>query len=107
MKKGYTMSIWEYINDPIDQEDYETHIYENVFALFAEQLPTHPYEGVLMWTDGTEILCKTESLAKSIADALDSISGERMSHYHWYEPNEDERDGTVDDHTGWWYVDYD
>ena len=101
------MSIWEYINDPLDQEDYETHIYENVFYLFAEQLPTQPYEGVLMWTDGVEILCKTESLAKSIADTLDSISGERMSHYHWYDPEEDERNGEVNDHTGWWYVDFD
>ena len=107
MKNSYTMSIWEYINDPLDQEDYETHIYENVYYLFAEQLPEHPYEGVLMWTDGVEILCKTESLAKSVADALDAISGERQSYYHWYDPEEDERNGEVNDHTGWWYVDFD
>lgn len=105
------MNIREYIDTP-DQElrtDYEEHIFDKVFCCFLDTLPLNPKPPIEVdvWTDGTEILCRTEELARMIADALDAVTGEAESHYSYYDPEEDERDGCVDDHTGWWYVDFD
>lgn len=106
------LSIWEYVNDPLDREDYETHIFDNVFALFADKLPTEPPVPELrnecpLWTNGVEIMCASEWLAETIADALERISGEKVAHTGYYDPEEDKRDNCVDRNTGWWYVDFD
>ena len=93
------------------KEDYENHITSNAFCEYADSLPTTPVDpyGVKnhVWTDGSEILCETEVMAKIIADMLECITGETQTiHYHYYDPEEDERNNEVDDHTGWWYVDF-
>lgn len=109
------MSILEYVNtmSPEMAEDFEAHIFENVFFEFVSVLPKSPQpmaNGFTpdVWTDDDgEILCRTEALANMIANALDAISGERESHTGYYDPVEDAMDECSDDHTGWWYVDFD
>jgi len=63
------------------------------------------YHGI--WSDGSEILCPTEHQADVIADFIDAMIGYPISHTGYYDPKEDERSGEVDDHTGYWYVDWD
>lgn len=55
------------------------------------------------WSDGKEILCKTEAEAEHLANFLEDIGYESMQ-TGYYDPKEDERDGAVDDHTGFYYV---
>ena len=105
------MNILEFLDctDAEVRADWEWHVADNVFNCFLSSLPTKPSPEVWadVWTDGTEILCRTEAIAKRIADGLDAIVGDKFTHYHYYDPEEDERSGEVDDHTGWWYVDFD
>lgn len=112
------MNISEYINCPDAElrKDFEEHIFENVFAEFVRILPLNPPEveinGVSkvreeVWTDGTEILCTHEITAEWIAQILDVISGEPVSHTGYYDPFEDAQSGEVDNHTGFYYVDFD
>lgn len=107
------MTVYEYVycEDKELTEDFRDHIFENAFDEYVRHLPTTPItehgRKNPVWTDGSEILCESEVLAKTIADMLDYITGECESHYHYYDPEEDERGGCVDDHTGWWYVDFD
>ncbi len=112
------MTIREYVDckDPDVRQDYEEHIFENVFSHFAETLKLNPApidtgDGSFIpydvWTDGVEILCRDEQTADMIADFLDAVSGEHQAHTGYYDPVEDARSGETDDHTGWWYVDYD
>ena len=67
-------------------------------------LPQSPTEGWAFWTDGTEILTKSEVHASLIAHVIDSFAEGR---YHYYDPVEDARDNSIDDHTGYWCVDWD
>lgn len=112
------MNIREYVNchDPEAREDWEWHIFDNVFNCFLSTLPLNPPEieidGVSkvreeVWTDGTEILCAHENMAEKIADILEAISGEHEAHTGYYDPFEDAQSGEVDDHTGFYYVDFD
>lgn len=105
------ISIVGYIGcrDKEIRRDYEEHIYDNVFSNFLSALPLNPPEpiSVDLWTDGTEILCRTEALADMIADGLDKIAGTPESHTGYYDPFEDARSGETDDHTGWYYIDFD
>lgn len=117
------MNIREYIGiankdcrDALDEEikdDFENYVFENVWCIVAEQLPTKEdherdvHNAIDVWFDDVQIMCRTEEIADTIANILDKISGERMAHTGYYDPEEDERSGEVDDHTGWWYVDFD
>ena len=55
-----------------------------------------------------EILVKTESTANTIADLIEMLykadEKEVVVCTGYYDPEEDERDGLVDECTGWWYV---
>lgn len=61
-----------------------------------------------VWSDGSEILCKTESGADAISDLLFQLyadKGERpVIQTGYYDPEEDRRNGEEDYCTGWWYV---
>lgn len=70
-----------------------------------EWLPREPVHGY--WYDGNEILTPDEIGAESVADFIDALAGDRISHTGYYDPKEDERSGEVDDHTGYYYVDFD
>lgn len=112
------MSIVEYrdCNNEDERRDYEEHVYDNVFTCFANTLPVNPKpveidgQDVIIpdvWTDGVEILCRTEALADMIANALDAIAGSPESHTGYYDPYEDAKEGQTYNTTGWWYVDFD
>ena len=57
---------------------------------------------VKLWTNGDEILSKTESVIEGIADLLDSLGYDVNTGY--YDPVEDERNHEVDRNTGYYYV---
>lgn len=112
------MNITEYIGctDPKEREEFENAVYNNVWHNFVKHLPTREdfekdyyggWNSINVWYDGSEILCNSEELADMIADILDDISGEKLSHTGYYDPEEDARDNCVDIHTGWFYVDWD
>ena len=77
---------------------------QKVWAIFTEALKAneegnrHDY-----WTDGTEILCKNEDSANALADFFEDM-GFDIVHTSYYDPEEDQRSGEVDDHTGYWSV---
>lgn len=58
------------------------------------------------WTDGEEILCKTEEQAEVLADFLEDVGFDYVQ-TGYYDPKEDERNNEVNDHTGYWYVSID
>ena len=118
------MNISEYVfiankqRDALDEEikqDFENHIFLNVWECFVEHLPTasdmedDDCNSIDIWysESANEILCRSEELADMIANILEGISGEREAHIGYYDPEEDERSGEVDELTGWWYVDFD
>lgn len=61
-----------------------------------------------IWSDGTELLCKTESEAECLADMLETLyktQGEEVSAVTgYYDPDEDRKNNKEDRYTGWWYV---
>ena len=76
----------------------------SLFVTIAGTLPRHPSDKVDLWYDGGDyILCRTEEHANALADWLD-VHGGYCSATGYFDPAEDEKDGCVDDHTGWWYV---
>lgn len=76
------------------------------FSLFTDRLRDYSEGGV--WSDGTEILCRTESAADAIADLLwqlYSVQGEDVTVVTgYYDPEEDKCNDEEDRYTGWWYV---
>lgn len=97
-----------------DGDLYERHLWPNGHDEFSQrfdlvwsvlaQLPSKPGR---FWYDGENILCKTEDEADTIANFIDDIIGDSVTHTGYYDPKEDERSGEVDDHTGYYYVDFD
>lgn len=55
------------------------------------------------WTDGEEILCKSQEAADTVADFLEGCGFADLS-TGYYDPEEDKRSGTVDEHTGSYYI---
>ena len=76
------------------------------FQIFTTRLRDYSDEEV--WSDGSEILCRTESAANAIADLLWQLykaQGEDVTVVTGhYDPDEDERNDEQDRYTGWWYV---
>ena len=108
------MNITEYINstDANERYDFESHVFDNVWFNFVKHLPTeedwaHNSVDVWYYADADEIMCRTEELADMIANIIESISGEKLAHTGYYDPEEDKRDDCVDGRTGWYYVDWD
>ena len=58
------------------------------------------------WTDGEEILCKTEEAAEHLADFLEDLGFEYVK-TGYYDPEEDQRNNEVDERTGWYYISVD
>ena len=55
------------------------------------------------WSDGNQILCKTEFAAEHLANFLEDI-GFTDVHTGYYDLEEDLKDLTVDHYTGYYYV---
>lgn len=117
-KTAYEMNITDYINsqDAEERYEFESHVFESVWANFVKNLPTEEdwfndlgKNSIDVWyyADADEILCRSEDLAEMIANIIESISGEKLAHTGYYDPEEDERDDCVDGRTGWYYVDWD
>ena len=79
------------------------------FSLFTDRL--RDYSEGEVWSDETEILCRTESAAKAITDLLWQLynaHGEEVTvRYGYYDPETDERNNELDRYSGWWYVSVD
>ena len=77
--------------------------------IICEALPDYS-EGKI-WSDGIEILVKTESAADAVADLIESLyrlQGEEvLVNTGYYDPEEDKRNNEEDRYTGWWYVNID
>lgn len=76
------------------------------FGLISERL--RDYSDGDIWSDGDEILCRTEDVASALADMLEqmyqSSGDEVVVNTGYYNPDEDKRNGEEDRYTGWWYV---
>ena len=55
------------------------------------------------WSDGDQILCKKEEDAETLADFLEDLGFDAVN-TSYYNPVEDERDGSVDEYTGYYAV---
>ena len=79
------------------------------FKVIAERLPD--YSSGNIWTNGDDILCKTESAADTLADMFEHLykmqDEEILVNTGYYDPEEDKRNNEVDRNTGWWYVNID
>ena len=83
----------------------------DLWDLMVSNLPDSPEPAIVgevevvpdMWYDGENILCRTEEIADALMDWMES-HGIGLPCSGYYDPEEDEREDCVDDHTGWWYV---
>lgn len=61
-----------------------------------------------IWTDGSEILVKTEAAANAIADLIKMLYEADEENIQvligYYDPKYDEEYDQVDEYTDWWYV---
>ena len=92
-------------------ENYENKIERHVdwFYEIAERL--RDYSDGNIWSDGIEILCKTESAADTVADMIELLYQAQNEcvcvNTGYYDPVEDEKSGETDRYTGWYYVNID
>lgn len=70
-----------------------------------EMIPEEPTGVREIWHDWNEILTKNEDAAEKIADLLEAMGFEEVN-TGYYDPDEDERNDEVDDHTGYYYVSF-
>lgn len=79
----------------------------NWFEKICERL--RDYSDGEVWSDGNEILCRSEQAADAIADMIESLyksdDNDVLIGTGYYDPAEDKRNGEEDRYTGWWYVD--
>lgn len=75
-----------------------------MFDTILDGLPKRPNEPIWAPQDGDEILCDSHELAISLADLLDSVCGEPVAHVGYYDAVEDQRQGELDERSGWWYL---
>ena len=76
------------------------------FSDFLKSLRDFPDGEV--WSNGCEILCKSEEIAEGIADLLTQLymsqNEEVTPITGYYDPKEDKRNNEEDYCTGWYYV---
>lgn len=61
-----------------------------------------------IWSDGEEILVRTESAANAVADLIEQLykseGKDVLVNTGYYDPEEDQRNNEKDEYTGWWYI---
>lgn len=76
------------------------------FQTICDSLPD--YSEGKVWSNGSEILVKTESAAEALADIIEYVSKangiEVLCYTGYYDPEEDKRNNEEDRYTGWYYV---
>ena len=82
----------------------------NWFNIIADHLTDHSCKEV--WcNNGDEIMCCSKEIADVFADLIENLyrsQGEEIVVITgYYDPEEDERNGEIDDCTGYWYVSLD
>lgn len=79
--------------------------------VIIESLPRVPSDETKFWSDGSQILCRTEELANKAADMIEELYRRRgelvLINTGYYDPAEDARDSINDEYTGWYYVQMD
>lgn len=70
----------------------------------SDLLPKTPGHKIWSPPKDPEILCRDEKTAEAIADLFDAMYGEPTVNTGYYDPEEDKRNGEVDDRTGYYYV---
>lgn len=76
------------------------------FGLAASAVRGYPAGRI--WSDGEEILCRTEAAAETVADLFEYLyrndNGDQADRIHtgYYDPEEDRENS--DEYTGWYYV---
>lgn len=80
---------------------------KNIWTYFLQSLQCNTeYNRHGFWTDGEEILCRTETQVESVADFLEDMGFDYVQ-TGYYNPEEDKRNNEIDDHTGYWYISID
>lgn len=79
---------------------------DDTFARIYDLVCWLPNKPDKIWypQDGEEILCEDEQVADGIADLFDALYGEPTVNTGYYDPEEDKRNGEVNDRTGYYYV---
>lgn len=83
--------------------------FAEIIVAMTEALPSSPEESLRncsrIWAeDNDEILCRDGQTATAIANLIDAVYGEPVTYTGYYDPAEDERNGEVDNRTGYWYI---
>lgn len=94
----------DWCREDLDDDDIKQ--IETEVLLFVDYvLPVnYPLCDWAFWTDGEEVLTKSEELAERLAKIIDIFG---LSRTGYYDPEEDERNGETNDHTGYWCVTWD
>ena len=100
----FNVDISKTLDISVNCNDYNE---KDLFSFLCERV--RDYSDGEVWSDGDQILCKTESAANALCDLLWQLynaQGETTFDLHtgYYDPKEDERNHEEDRYTGWWYV---
>ena len=95
------------------EEENNRNKVQTMWKNILEMLPHQPRsfdtsEDTGYWTNGSEILCRSELEREIIADFLEDIFSEWGGYKMktgYYDPFEDTRNGEQDDNTGFYYID--
>jgi hypothetical protein len=99
---GHTDEFWETLPFQL-RDDISARV--NNFEALLSRLPKSPDSAIRgLWSDGEQILCKTEAQANAIADLVEAMALHVTVHISHYDPKEDKRDNCVDKYTGWYAV---
>ncbi|EXG87800.1 hypothetical protein K413DRAFT_4700 [Clostridium sp. ASBs410] len=77
------------------------------YEQILESLPKEPKpcdDNPGIWTNGDDIMCETETIANVIADFLESIGVTDVATTGYFDPVDDERNGEVNECTGFYYI---
>lgn len=85
-----------------EMENFE--VAEKLFFAIMEALDNTEVENPKFWTDSEKILCKDQAAINGIADLLDDVAGYGVCCTGYYDPEEDNRNGVVDEYTGYYYL---
>lgn len=77
-------------------------LYNVLVSLLGNRFYRYRNKGKI-WSDGEQLLTKTEELANALADLIDLVD-DCQTTTGYYDPEEDEKAGEVDELTGYYYV---